>query len=94
MAGPARRGFGAGAGGAGFTRAAVGASIKPRFALLTVGALRVPLAVQAHTGLGVAVAGVVVAMTGSAACATEVEETGVAVVTFGPVHSGFTLTSP
>lgn len=91
---PVGGGVGAGTGDTGFTWAAAGTTVKPRPALLTVGPLGVPFAVQTHTGLGVAVAGVVVALTGSTPGAAEVEKPRVAVVTFGSVHPGFANTRP
>lgn len=46
------------------------------------------------TGLWVAVAGVVVALAGPTAGVAEVEETRVAVITLGPVHSCLTCAGP
>lgn len=87
-------GVGAGTRCAGFSQGSAGAAVGTRLALLAVGSLGVTLAVQTHSRLWMAVVGVVVTLAGPTAGAAEVEETRVALITFGPVHSRLAHTCP
>lgn len=76
--------------GPGGSRSAVGTGLT----LLTVGSMGVALTVQTHSGLWMAVVGVVVTLAGPAASAAEVEETRVAFITLWSVHSRLAHTYP
>lgn len=92
-------GAGGGGGGAGTrctgsSQGSSGAAIEPGLTLFTVGTLGVVLTVQTHSRLWMAVAGVVVALAGPAASAAKVEETWVALITLGSIHSCLAHTYP
>lgn len=94
MTGAGGAGVGAGTRCTGFGRGTPRAAVETRLALLTVGSLGVALTVQTHSGLWMAVVGVVVALAGPAASAAEVEETRVALITLGSIHSRLAHTYP
>lgn len=87
-------GVGAGTRCTGFGQGSSRAAVESRLTLLTVGSLGVALTVQAHSGLWMAVAGVVVTLAGPAASAAEVEETRVAFITLGSINSCLAHTYP
>lgn len=87
-------GVGAGTRSTGFSQGGTRTAVETGLTLLTLGALGVPLTVQAASRLWVAVVGVVVALAGPAAGVAEVVETWVALVTLGPIHSCLTRARP
>lgn len=87
MTGARGGGVGAGARHTGFGQGCSGATVKTRLAVFTVGSLGVAFAVQTHSRLRMAVVGVVVTLAGPTARAAEVEETRVALITLGSIHS-------
>lgn len=77
----------AGAWHTGFGQGSSRTAVKTRLAVLAVQSVGVALAVQTHSGLRMAVVGVVVTLARPTASAAEVEETWVAVITLGSIHS-------
>lgn len=87
-------GVGAGTRSTDFGQGSSRAAVETRFTLLTVGSLGVALTVQTHSGLWMAVVGVVLTLARPTASAAEVEETWVAFITLGSIHSRLAHTYP
>lgn len=87
-------GVGAGTWCTGFGQGSSRAAVETRLTLLTVESLGVALTVQTHSGLWMAVVGVVLTLAGLATSAAEAEETWVAFITLWSIHSCLAHTNP